>query len=50
MDETFDPDDQFFQAFKAGYILGVKNTSQNFAPPLDQYLWDEYITWLKGEA
>lgn len=40
--EPFDPLDQFFQAFAAGYRQGVSTSEWT-----DQEIWPEYVTWIE---
>lgn len=47
MDTEFDPSDQFFQAFKAGWLRGRDDRAEPWA---DEDIWDAYITWLFDEG
>lgn len=46
MDTEYDPSDQFFQAFKAGYL---EARDHRLLYP-EMYLWDKYIAWLFDEG
>ena len=60
MDETYDPDDQFFQAFKAGFYAGCSDRQRARLEALDAELkargelgldksfWSVYLGWLKS--
>jgi hypothetical protein len=48
VDETYDPDDQFFQAFKAGFLLVVDLVTDDEGVEYDLALWLDYIDWQKS--
>ena len=56
MAETYDPDDQFFQAFKAGFFAGCSGRQRQRLLELDEQLngeldrsyWSLYLGWLKS--
>ena len=45
MEFDLDPDDQFFQAFKAGFMRAYPSDRRHDAPS-DRSLWLSYINWL----
>lgn len=50
MDAAYDPDDQFFQAFKAGYLrYRTDRPTEAHRPVNEQGMWDHYLGWLKGD-
>lgn len=56
MDETYDPDDQFFQSFKAGYYAGLSDRqikrlealSEQIGDRLEEAFWNLYLGWQKS--
>lgn len=52
----YDPQDQFFQAFKAGYRAGLSirqrariDELERQVPDLDHTFWKIYVGWLHEE-
>ncbi len=45
MDVTYDPDDQFYQAFRAGFLRSKKER-QIPDEALEGGIWALYISWL----
>lgn len=53
-EHTYDPDDQFFAAFKAGYRAGLSSRQRRHldylaeqVPDLDEAFWKMYVGWLE---